>query len=766
MADNSRKIEIVIAGRYEPGSAVEQARADLARLEQTARQASAAGVGDQAKLRQHLQERVAFYERMTQAANVPDSLREKAWVKFGDYSRQLEQLGAPADSARLAEAAAAQQASREKALLAARLAEEERAAATQAAQVAATEAKKTQAARAASAQRVELARQEASHRQQLEDRLFASTHTQRQVDLRNLQAYFAQMRQQYAGNAKMLALIDRTEAAQAAQLSRADPLAALGGRKLLGKQIKYGAANLAGVSGGETGRLASAALSSATLGAGAIIGGLVLIGTAYQAAKRHADALADKQRQHAEFARESAKWIRDLTAAETTAAGGAYRSRADELEKRARELEKAGRKSARELGLGDTAWIMAQSLWRGGIAQTDWGRGQAADRQEAQAAAAEAELLKRADAFEQRIAGGRRIWGMEQGVRRAEIAGMAEGPAKQRAQLAQQQAEAERKLNDEYGDRVRIMGQLGSSQEKAEIQRWQQAKDLLAKQQAAEREALRSRQVREVELEARAVREAEITATREGYDRQRELLRERHQAEVEEYDRAGRSKALLLKRQAAEEAALYRDRLEQLAELERGYRQAEIAANLEGRSAERAALAERTRQRIEAAKGDAEQIAIIQRTAAQEAAGLEKKYSLEGRDLAARAIEARIGLIRDANAREIALLLHKQAIQRREAQERGLSASEMKLLAAVQAAERSALAASQSGNRPGAGAAIERGFLTMDPTRSDPAHDMISQLRRNNELQALSGKQLAAAVEALKQIQQKLGLPDPVVHFN
>ncbi len=48
----------------------------------------------------------------------------------------------------------------------------------------------------------------------LEDRYFDATHSRRDVDLRNLQTYYARLRAQHAGNTKMLSLIDQAYAAE------------------------------------------------------------------------------------------------------------------------------------------------------------------------------------------------------------------------------------------------------------------------------------------------------------------------------------------------------------------------------------------------------------------------------------------------------------------------------------------------------------------------------------------------------------------------
>ena len=127
----------------------------------------------------------------------------------------------------------------------------------------------------------------------LEERLAAATMKPRELALRDLDRHFDQMRAKYAGNAKMLALIERTAAAERAKVN-ADYapglMGMLGGKRLAKQEIKYAAANLAGVAGGEVG-MAAMTLVSGAGAAAAVVAPLILLGVALKGAAAAVDAV-------------------------------------------------------------------------------------------------------------------------------------------------------------------------------------------------------------------------------------------------------------------------------------------------------------------------------------------------------------------------------------------------------------------------------------------------------------------------------------------
>ena len=120
----------------------------------------------------------------------------------------------------------------------------------------------------------------------LEERLAAATMKPRDLALRDLDRHFAQMRAKYAGNAAMLTQIEQTAAAERAKVNAdysTGIMGMLGGKRLAKQEIKYAAANLAGVAGGEVG-MAAMTLVSGAGAAAAIVAPLILLGVAFKGA--------------------------------------------------------------------------------------------------------------------------------------------------------------------------------------------------------------------------------------------------------------------------------------------------------------------------------------------------------------------------------------------------------------------------------------------------------------------------------------------------
>ena len=127
----------------------------------------------------------------------------------------------------------------------------------------------------------------------LEDRLAAATMKPRDLALRDLDRHFAQMRAKYAGNAAMLTQIEQTAAAERAKVNAdysTGIMGMLGGKRLAKQEIKYAAANLAGVAGGEVG-MAAMTLVSGAGAAAAVVAPLILLGVAFKGAAEAVDAV-------------------------------------------------------------------------------------------------------------------------------------------------------------------------------------------------------------------------------------------------------------------------------------------------------------------------------------------------------------------------------------------------------------------------------------------------------------------------------------------
>jgi hypothetical protein len=158
------------------------------------------------------------------------------------------------------------------------------------------------------------------------------------------------------------------------QESFASRFAGGGRRGPLGHSVREGfrAAGMSGA-GGEAG-YAMMMLSDMGLAGGAIAVGVLAIAEGYKVAKEHAEKLREAQERHTESVREAAHFTAKLYQAPTTGLGEKYLQRNEELEKSNRDLKKNSLKSARDLGLGDTAVILGQTIWRGGLEKTDYAK--------------------------------------------------------------------------------------------------------------------------------------------------------------------------------------------------------------------------------------------------------------------------------------------------------------------------------------------------------------------------------------------------------
>jgi hypothetical protein len=415
----------------------------------------------------------------------------------------------------------------------------------------------------------------------IEDRLYAATHTAREVDLRNLQNYYARLRAQHAGNARMLALIDKSYAAESAQVMAQSGggslLGMFGGKRLAKQEIKYAAATGLGMHGGEVGMAASAMLAMSGPAA-LVVGGLILIGSAYSSAEKRAQQLVDAQKSYNAYLREGVEWAKKLAEAPNTAVGRAAGDRAEQLREGARKIEdelQAQKDNAR--------WYQAIPLLLGGIISGDFFTkdmfaGEHKQQQMAAEMKAEADRLELTRHENAGIQSRRDAAAMNAGVESARIAAMAEGPERRRLALVQSQADATRKLTEQLSDRRRFFEQDQSAGSSDRL------KEELARQdaiwvnhfaiQAWQRDGARRQAEAEQRQEAASAEEAEIRAYQSGYAREAALLELKHRREIEEYDAAHRDKTNLLRVHAAEDYSQDEGRLKEAMDLVQGLERA------------------------------------------------------------------------------------------------------------------------------------------------------------------------------------------------
>jgi hypothetical protein len=409
--------------------------------------------------------------------------------------------------------------------------------------------------------RQELAIQENALRTSLEERYFAATHTQLEVDLRQRASYYQQLRQMHAGNAQMLVQIDRTQAAetQAAMAQGGGGggmLAMFGGKRLVKQELKYAAANVMGMHGGEAGMAISGGLMMPTVAGGLAVGGVAMLGMAYNAAHQQAKELEATQREHAKQVRESVTWMEKLVAAQSTASGRSYRGRADTLKERAEETEEKSRLRGSTLTLADTAGVGLDAIFHGGIENTAFGKRVLEEKKMADRDKAEAAKLLRWDRDEQKYEAFNRLEDMKSGVKSTGISGLADGPAKRRAALDQEQADARRHLDEEQFERVRNLSRYQGA-DKAQLEKENQQRELDENTQFDAKRLTQNANL--VKQEARNERDARSEATQArikadnfGFAREAKMLNERHKLEWTKAQENGENLSILRDKQQGE----------------------------------------------------------------------------------------------------------------------------------------------------------------------------------------------------------------------
>lgn len=189
--------------------------------------------------------------------------------------------------------------------------------------------------------------------QDLEDRLFRAQATGKQIALRDLDRHFATLRARYQGNAKMLLLIERSYRAESLAISKEHSgglLGALGGKKLVRKEMKYAASTVAGMHGGEVG-LGIATLMSMSGTAIAIAAPLMMIGAAYQGATENAAKLAETQSRLNAATQHYKDLVEDLNRGDNTSTGSAAAQAAHEADLKAKEVDGLIRKAEADYGI-------------------------------------------------------------------------------------------------------------------------------------------------------------------------------------------------------------------------------------------------------------------------------------------------------------------------------------------------------------------------------------------------------------------------------
>jgi len=140
----------------------------------------------------------------------------------------------------------------------------------------------------------------------------------------------------------------------------------LGGKKIVKQQLKYMAAEVAGLHGGPVGMAIASGLAL-SLPVAAITSGIILIGETFSAAAEAATAFAEESKAFAKTVEESRKFWRDLDKTPTTPRGQSAETQADKIDARLKELDDAYTEALKKNNpLSWSGWAgMAQEAFTG-----------------------------------------------------------------------------------------------------------------------------------------------------------------------------------------------------------------------------------------------------------------------------------------------------------------------------------------------------------------------------------------------------------------
>ena len=366
----------------------------------------------------------------------------------------------------------------------------------------------------------------------------------------------------------------------------------MGRHGIIGGNIRHGlaAAGMSGA-GGEIGYALTSLQHLGTEGAGAAAG-VLLVAQTYEAATKQAEDLVKAQERHTEAVKAGEKFMVSMGQADTTSAGGKYRSRAEELEKESEAARKANKERREGLGLMGTLAVMAESTLSGGFAGTSYVQAGMQDARTAATADKEREKMLAADREEEHYRMVTRVKGAEATAKTAQIEAMAEGTAKRRASLAQKQAEAVRTLAEAQDAKNRSMAQdttegnaLRDRDEKLAQKNERDAQDAAHMAQQRGLDAQEAREGRKEELGLTLAQNAAL----KGYGREQADLAAKQAQELQDRLDGGGDVSVMSKRQQVEQEALRQKYREANREVLNGFSDritmASAASDVEGKRA-------------------------------------------------------------------------------------------------------------------------------------------------------------------------------------
>ncbi len=511
MVASSRRIEMVVAARAEGLRAFQEARSEMQSLLAQSREAN---------------RRLNPFGQLVAGAEARDAA---AAAQREQYMRQEAEAAAKLNRdqlAMMAELTAARDAARSRDVIQAQQAafEEARAAAT---------AKEL----------------EAQQKLEIEDRLYALTHARRDVELRHLDQYYAVLRRKHADNAEMLALIDKTYAAERNSIlgQNRQGFVGKGGKEAVNQNATFLASSVMGSTGGAIGMAVNNVFAFGLTG-GAIAGAFMLANASIKKTVESAEQLRQIVAELAVSAKRFGEVL--LGDAPTTGRGDRLRQAEKELEAERDKAAKQRSELENDTLAKGRSWVSKQFHANSALGQVldklgyngddyDVRVGMAADME--QRSKDNLDKVRKQLREQKEMAEARRAAADAATVEAARIGAMVDGPEKQRLELLHRQAQERRKAAEANQDKA------GSVNEQA-----------IAARQAIERAALERRLQDEITRERAGAQEMRLGLMLTGIERERALLAHKHQQELAEYQRSGRDAAALLERQSLEREAIQR----------------------------------------------------------------------------------------------------------------------------------------------------------------------------------------------------------------
>jgi hypothetical protein len=376
----------------------------------------------------------------------------------------------------------------------------------------------------------------------LDERYFQATHSQRDIELRDLQGFYAKQRELHAGNLQVLARLDKTYAAEAAALDARMGMqggGAIGGKGFTQTREGRRAIKMMGVQaagglvGPELGEGLGMGMQASMMGVSAagsvavagIAVGALAIAEGYKSAKAHAAGTLKIQQELNIAIREAKKALRPDP--ETTAEGGRIKEYISHLQGARDSFEKTIQQNVVDISTFGGNHPIEGTLKALGLNSIF------SETQEAQAAAGKTTLMEQAGQREKRRAEAEKAQRTLADMERQPFMILREAnalaAADRRKVLMDRRWEAQLAFEEDRDDKLKS-GALSTEGAKKKTTAFGAIWD--AKGEAFDIKEARDAKTRTIEA-AGSLQDAKIRATEKGYDREKYLLGQKQSRETQ-----------------------------------------------------------------------------------------------------------------------------------------------------------------------------------------------------------------------------------------